>query len=150
MASFDMLSRHTAGPQKSPGVRLYLFLGIESTCASLFTTALGGRLGFGLRLCRAASCWKSSCYSYMYVQLNSRWGRLAVIGLTRASTKVDSKNTPGLNFIRTVYSAIFPLNSQSGSTAMAQLNLSRSVFEKTLSIGTSFRLHQATEIRGSM
>jgi len=42
------------------------------------------------------------------------------------------------------------LNLQSGETAMAQLNLSRSVFEKIFSIGTSFRLHQATDIRGSI
>lgn len=45
---------------------------------------------------------------------------------------------------------ISSLNSQSGGTAMAQLNLSRIVLEKTFSIGTSFLLHHATEIRGSM
>lgn len=44
----------------------------------------------------------------------------------------------------------FALNSQSGRTAIAQLNLSLSVLEKTFSIGTSLRLHHATEIRGSM
>jgi hypothetical protein len=33
---------------------------------------------------------------------------------------------------------------------MAQLNLSLKVFAKILSMGTSHRLHQATEIRGSM
>jgi len=48
------------------------------------------------------------------------------------------------------HSAIDSLNSQSGVTAIAQLNLSRSVFEKTFSMGTSFLLHHATEIRGSM
>lgn len=41
-------------------------------------------------------------------------------------------------------------NFHSGGTAMAQLNLSRSVLGKTLSTGTSWRLHQATEMRGSM
>ena len=41
-------------------------------------------------------------------------------------------------------------NFQSGGTAMAQLNLSRKVRAKILSIGTSQRLHHATEIRGSM
>ena len=46
--------------------------------------------------------------------------------------------------------AISPLNSQVGGTAMAQLNLSRRVFEKIFSMGTSFLLHQATEMRGSM
>mmetsp|Transcript_6553 Transcript_6553/g.11667 ORF Transcript_6553/g.11667 Transcript_6553/m.11667 type:complete len:83 (+) Transcript_6553:35-283(+) len=46
--------------------------------------------------------------------------------------------------------AISSLNCQSGGTAMDQLNLSRKVFEKTFSIGTSFRLQKATDIRGSM
>ena len=53
-------------------------------------------------------------------------------------------------YIRYRSLAIMALNSHSGGTAMAQLNLSRSVLEKTFSIGTSFRLHHATEIRGSM
>ena len=52
-----------------------------------------------------------------------------------------------------VFHPIMPisaLNSHAGGTAIAQLNLSRRVFENTFSMGTSFRLHQATEIRGSM
>ena len=46
--------------------------------------------------------------------------------------------------------AMLSLNSQSAGTAIAQLNLSRNVLEKIFSMGTSFRLHHATEIRGSM
>ena len=42
------------------------------------------------------------------------------------------------------------LNCQSGGTAIAQLNLSLIVLEKIFSIGTSFRLQKATEIRGSI
>jgi len=45
--------------------------------------------------------------------------------------------------------AMDSLNSHSGGTAIAQLNLSRRVFENTFSMGTSLRLHQATEMRGS-
>ena len=46
--------------------------------------------------------------------------------------------------------AISSLNCHSGPTAIAQLNLSLIVLEKIFSMGTSFRLQNATEIRGSM
>lgn len=41
-------------------------------------------------------------------------------------------------------------NFHVGGTAIAQLNLSRKVRANILSIGTSHRLHHATEILGSM
>ncbi len=68
-------------------------------------------------------------------------------------TGILSRATTSRKLTVNLFYFIFPilaLNCQSGSTAIAQLNLSRNVLEKIFSMGTSLRLHQATDMRGSM